>query len=238
LEAPISQAIIVANGALPFVELTRRQVAAWLDEEPGTLLVAADGGTHNALALGYRPAVVVGDLDSVEETTRQELAAQGCHFETAPARKDETDLELALRYVVERGAQGIRILGALGGRLDQTLGNILLLTLPVLDGVPTRIVEGRQTAWLVRAATDIRGAAGDTVSLIPLCGEAHGVTTDGLDYPLSDSRLPFGPGLGISNVMTGPRARVSLREGLLLAVHTAGGTALEGEPIGDNVQGG
>lgn len=224
METPALQAIVIANGALPAADVTRQQVARWLDEEPDTLLVAANGGTHNALSLGYRPALVVGDLDSVDEATRQQLAAEGCRFETAPVRKDETDLELALRYVVQRGVTRIWILGALGGRLDQTLANILLLTLPLLEGVETHIVEGHQTAWLARGETGVQGAAGDTLSLIPLGGDARGVTTDGLDYPLTGDDLPLGPSRGVSNVMTGAQAHVRVREGLLLAVHTAGGT--------------
>ena len=136
----------------------------------------------------------------------------------------ETDLEMALRYAVGRGIRRMRILGALGGRLDQTLANILLLTLPVLEQVEAHIVEGHQTAWLIRGADEVQGAAGDTLSLIALCRDARGVTTEGLEYPLVDATLPFGLSLGVSNVLTGQRASIVVREGLLLAIHTAGGT--------------
>jgi thiamine pyrophosphokinase len=224
LEGPRPHAIIIANGALPHLEVTRQRIAGLLAGEPDSLLVAADGGVHNALALGLTPSVVVGDLDSLHKTIRKQLADLGCHFETFPARKDETDLELALRYVVQQDAPQIWILGALGGRLDQTLANILLLTLPVLENIEARIIEGHQTAWLVRAEAEIQGARGDTLSLVPMGGDARGVSTDGLEYPLSDATLRFGPSLGISNVMAGATAHVTVREGLLLAVHTAGGT--------------
>jgi thiamine pyrophosphokinase len=175
--------------------------------------------------LGLTPAVVVGDLDSLTGALRQRLAAAGCLFETYPARKDETDLELALRYAVRQGAGRMWVLGALGGRLDQTLANILLLALPVLEGVEVRIIEGHQTAWLVRGESEIHGQPGDSLSLIPLGGDAHGVKTEGLEYPLDDGALPFGLSLGISNVLTGERARVTARRGTLLAVHTAGGAS-------------
>jgi thiamine pyrophosphokinase len=224
LNPRIARAIIIANGTLAQPEVSRQQVAEWLAADPATLAVAANGGVHNALVIGLKPAVVIGDMDSLDEAARKQLAAEGCRFETAPSRKDETDLELALDYTLRRGARWIRVLGALGGRLDQTLANILLLTLPSLADVDARIVEGHQTAWLVRGETELQGAKGDIVSLIPLGGEARGVTSEGLDYVLADSTLAFGPSLGISNVLTGPLGRVSVREGLLLAVHTAGGT--------------
>jgi thiamine pyrophosphokinase len=44
--------------------------------------------------------------------------------------KDETDLELALHYACTSGYREILVVGALGGRLDQTLGNLSLLTNP------------------------------------------------------------------------------------------------------------
>ena len=76
-----------------------------------------------------------------------------------------------------------------------------------------------QSAFVVRDQATISGEPGDTVSLIPLGGEVHGVTTSGLVYPLTEDTLPFGPALGVSNEMTTSQARVQVRDGLLLCVH-------------------
>lgn len=222
---PNRLAIIIANGTLPHPDRTRGRVRAWLADAPDALVIAADGGARNALTLDLTPHTIIGDLDSLDDMAHEHLKAAGVTFVSASVRKDETDLELALRHAVKHGAGRIRMLGALGGRLDQTLANILLLALPLLDGVDVRIVEGAQTAWLVKGETEIEGEAGDTLSLIPLGGEAKGVTTEGLEYPLEDATLLFGPTQGVSNVLTGPLARVNVREGLLLVVHTAGGTS-------------
>ena len=163
-------------------------------------------------------------MDSLNDEARQQLTAAGCHFEISPTRKDQTDLELALQYAIEQKATRISILGALGGRLDQTLANVLLLTLPLLNQVEARIVEGHQTAWLIRDRSTIHGNSGDTISLIPLGGDAHGVTSEGLDYPLNDATLPSGPSLGISNVLSGLQARVTVRDGMILAILTTHAT--------------
>ena len=82
-------------------------------------------------------------------------------------------------------------------------------------------MDGAQTAFVIRDEAIISGKPGDTVSLIPLGGNARGVTTAGLKYPLDDGALPFGQALGISNEMTAQRARVQVRAGLLLCVHLA-----------------
>jgi thiamine pyrophosphokinase len=58
------------------------------------------------------------------------------------------------------------------------------------------------------------------VSLFPFGDDAEGVDTDGLAYPLRGERLAVGPARGLSNVRSGPRARVALRAGRLLVVET------------------
>ncbi len=207
--------VILANGDRP-EPTTAHRLAAQAD-----LLIAADGGARHALALGLTPHVVIGDLDSLTTDQEAQLRAAGTTFIVHPPAKDETDLELALRHAAAQNADPIIVLGALGGRLDQTLANILLLTLPALTGHDVRLVEGSQTAFLIRDAATIHGQPGDTLSLIPLGGPAHGVTTDGLLYALDEGTLPFGPALGVSNVLTAPQAHVRLRDGLLLCVHLA-----------------
>jgi thiamine pyrophosphokinase len=171
------------------------------------------------LALGLTPDVVIGDMDSLGEQDQAQLRAAGTRFVVHPPAKDETDLELALLYALEQGVASITVLGALGGRLDQTLANILLLTMPDLAECDVRLADGAQTAFVVRDAAQLEGQVGDTVSLIPLCGDAQGVTTSGLLYPLADDVLPFGLGLGVSNEITATPVSVQLRQGLLLCVH-------------------
>ena len=213
------RAIIVANGALTGPEVLRARLDGWRD----ALVIAADGGGHNAVDLGLRVDVVIGDQDSLDAALREHLAEQGAQFETVPAHKDETDLELALLYAARQGVDEMVILGAVGKRLDMSLANILLLTLPELEGRPVRLWDGGQTAWLITPPGDaVRGQPGDTLSLIPLGGPAEGIRTDGLDYPLRDETLMFGPARGVSNVLCSEHAEVRLRAGILLAVHTPG----------------
>lgn len=190
--------------------------------ETAVVVIAADGGTRHLLALGRPPDVVIGDMDSLSVETEEMIRASGAATFQYPRSKDETDLELALLYAIDR-YPGIDILifGAMGGRLDQTLANILLLAHPALDGRCVRLVEGRETAWLVDHETTIDGAPGDTVSLIPLDGTVHVFATEGLRWPLREDHLDFGPARGVSNEMTADRASVRLSSGRLLCIHTS-----------------
>jgi thiamine pyrophosphokinase len=209
------RAIIIAGGRAPDDNAWQR----WVRD--GDWIVGADGGAARALSWGLIPHIVIGDMDSLPSEARAELVAQECRFAVHPRAKDETDLELALTYAVEHGAQEIVILGALGGRLDHTLANLLLMALPQLDGVPVRIADTDEEAMMVRSggAVTLEGNPGDLVSLLPLGGDVHGVTTASLAWPLDGDTLQFGLSRGVSNVMTAPTARVAVEDGFLLVVH-------------------
>ena len=211
------RAIVVAGGRPSAGEAWKRWV------RPGDLVIGADGGAAQALAWGLTPDLVIGDMDSLPDAARAGLEANGRAFIVHPRAKDETDLELALTYAVDRGFDDIIILGALGGRLDHTLANVLLLALPRLAGAQVRIVDGGQVALLARPGRPVtlHGQPGDLVSLLPLGGDASGVTTAGLAWPLDGDTLPFGASRGVSNEMTAPLARVQVEAGHLLVVHTS-----------------
>lgn len=213
-----TRALIFANGDINDGQMVQRAISF----APDSLIIAADGGARVAAHFGLSIDAVIGDMDSLSEAEIATLAAEA-EILRYPEAKNETDLELALTYAVERGARWIRILGGVGDRLDQTLSNVYLMALPILQGCDVRMVAGKQETWLIGAGThEIEGTAGDTVSLIPLTGTVRGVQTDGLHYPLRDEDLLFGPARGVSNVMNGEHASVTVRDGVLLVVHTLG----------------
>jgi len=209
--------LILANGELLNGPALKARIEAWNPD----LVIAADGGSRHASTLNIKIDLLVGDLDSIEDAQRETLRAQGTQFEHVKAEKDETDLELALMRAVEQGAAEIAVVGIVGDRLDMVLANIHLLNLDSLSSIRAEIWLGRQTAWLIRPPGDVfEGAPGDTLSLIPLKGDAIGISTTGLTYPLQGETLFFGPARGVSNVMDQENCRVDMEAGILLAVHT------------------
>jgi thiamine pyrophosphokinase len=217
------KALIFANGDTHDGEMVQRALDAAAAMPGETITIAADGGARNAAALGVRVEVVIGDMDSLSSDEQAALKADNAELLPHSPEKDETDLELALLYAVGHGAGWLRVIGGVGDRLDQTLSNVYLLALPALRGCDVRLVAGKQEAWLAFPGEHlIDGKAGDTVSLIPISGAAHGVSTHNLYYPLRDEDLLFGPARGVSNVISGDHASVRLRDGALLIVHTIG----------------
>lgn len=215
----MSHCLIFANGHANDGLMVRRT----LDAAGSPLVIAADGGARLAREFGYHIDLIVGDMDSLPAADLAAFEADGVATERHPPAKDETDLELALHAAVDRDATWIRVIGAVGGRLDQTLANIYLLGLPALQERDVRLVSGKQEVRLLRPGSyPLTGSAGDTVSLIPIGGGAQGIVTGGLHYPLADEALEFGPARGISNVMTGDTAHVMFRSGRLLLIHSLG----------------
>jgi thiamine pyrophosphokinase len=213
--------VVVASGAVAAGD------DRWLDA--ADQVIAADGGSTWLDALGRRPHRVVGDLDSTDPALVARLEAAGVPIERHPADKEATDTELALRAAVGAGATDIVVLGALGGaRFDHELANLLLLADAELDGVDARIVHGTTTARVLRDGASLRlgGGPGDLVSLLPIGGDTHGVTTAGLRWPLSGSTLRLGASRGISNEITSQPASVSLERGRLVVIESP----LEGAP--------
>lgn len=208
------RAVIFANGEVA----DRAAIAARV--HPEDWLIAADGGLRHLRALDLAPHVLIGDFDSVEPAERVALEAQGAQLVVHPTDKDQTDLELALLHAQAEGAREILVVGAFGGRLDHTLANIALLALPELRECALCLTDGRTDAALVRDSLRLHGRVGDLVSLLPIGGDALGVRTDGLRFPLRGERLALNRSRGISNELIAVEAQVSLDSGMLVCIHT------------------
>jgi len=208
------RAVIFANGDASDPNIVRHWTAQ------ADLIIAADGGTRHALSAGVLPQVVIGDLDSLADADREQLDRSGVQLIVYPTHQDYTDLELAVRYARGQQATDIVIFGALGGRWDQSLANVMLLAAPELAQVPVRLVDHALSIQVIRDCAEIAGRVGDTLSLIALTGDARGVAIEGCEYPLHDAALPFGATLGISNVFAQSTAKITVRQGLILALHT------------------
>jgi len=205
--------IIFANGEIPRLENARLLLHA------DDYIICADGGTRHALALGLRPNLVIGDMDSLDKGQWQELENAGVPIELFPRDKNETDLELALNRAIELKPKEIMIIGALGGRLDQTFGNTALLSDARLSAVDVRLDDGVEEIFFCRAQAEVQGRSGDVVSLIPWGDPVQGVQTQGLKWLLNEETLYPEKTRGISNEMTGDVASIKIESGLLLVIH-------------------
>ena len=209
----MNRIIILANGELPDLDKARSLI------QPDDYIICADGGTRHALTLDVKPNLIIGDMDSAARAALDQFRNAGVEIELFPQDKNETDLELALSHALGLNPRGIIIVAALGGRLDQTLANIALLTDLQLSTSDVKLDDGVEEILLCRSQVEIHGRSGDIVSLLPWQGEVTDVQTMNLKWQLRKETLYPDKTRGISNEMISDTASVSIGSGLLLVVH-------------------
>ena len=194
--------------------------------EGAELIVAADGGTLALEGWGVVPHAIVGDLDSLGVERAAEYAAQGVTVLPYSPEKDESDLELAIAYAIEAMADDLVLLGILGGgRFDHELANTLLMAAEAYRGREIRAVRGDVTMRALHGGNqlELAGAPGDLVTLLAVRGDAEGVRTHQLRYPLAGETLRFGAARGLSNLVVSAGASVACDRGVLLVIETRAG---------------
>ena len=206
------RAVLFANGEAGRLERLNLQASDYL--------VAVDGGLRHLTALNRTPHLLIGDLDSVDEQLLPDLEAQGVQIMRFPPAKDQTDLELAIYQVLAQGFRQLLVVAALGGRLDQTLGNLALLTSPDLEAIDVQLDDGSERIFIIRSRLDFPCEPGETVSLVPWGSTVSGITTTGLQYPLEDETLYPHQTRGISNITNTDRVVIHVGSGLLLCLDT------------------
>ena len=208
------KALILVNGELYKPDILRRRISAGVFD----LVVGVDGGARYADTLSVTLDAVIGDMDSLSDLELQSISA--LKVISYLAEKDELDLELALLYAEEQGADQIVMVGVMGGRMDMAIANIMLMTHAGLSSRRIEIWHGQETGWGIKPpGKSITGTPGDTVSLIPLGGDVSNITTQGLKYPLRDEKLSFGQVRGVSNMMDKSSADIEFSQGFLLVIH-------------------
>ena len=205
----MSKTVIFANG-----DLSTQNI----DLPNGTIVIAADGGIRHCLKMKIKPHVIIGDFDSADNDALSLVERNGAKLIQYPTDKNETDLELAINYAIEKGANNITLYGLLGGRWDMSIANILLLASPAYQAVNFRVICGNIEFFIVRGGKSltIHGNPGDTVSVIPLSPQPTGITYAGLTWSLENATLPFGSPRGVSNCLIKEKATLRLNSGVIL----------------------
>jgi len=217
----VRRAIVLAGG-----DPVEPQLRKLLPDD--ALVVAADSGVHQAERLGLHVDLVVGDLDSADPAAVERARDAGAEVFAFPAEKDATDLELAVELARDRGAEHITLAGGAGARLDHFLANVALLASPSIAGIRVDAFLGDAYVAVARggeAPIEIEGVVGSLVTLLPVDGDAGGVTTTGMQYPLQGETLRSGTSRGVSNVLVTERAAVELEAGSLLVIQPTGGVS-------------
>ena len=184
-------------------------------------VIAADAGVSVCLAAGRVPDACVGDFDSVDPADLAHAERQGAELHTHPARKDESDLDLALGLARSKGFRAVDVTAASSGRLDHTLA--ALGTLVRAAPLRARCVEPDFIAHVVdadaHASLHLTCAPGTILSVFAVGGDAV-VSARGVSYPLDRTTLAPLSSLGLSNVAAASAQTFQVARGRVLVIRS------------------
>lgn len=203
--------------------------------------IYCDAGLKHQEALGVWPNLIIGDFDSYSkaEMERKYQEIKNAHEDSLnqnqkqaqaaarkppelivlPCEKDDTDTVFAVKEGMRRGFSEFLLLGAIGQRLDHTLGNVSILLMLDKAGRCGMIVDDYSEMSLVGQASAYIDGSFSYFSVLNISGKAEGVTIEGAKYPLKDAVISCDYQYGVSNeVLAGERAVVSVADGRLLLI--------------------
>ena len=207
------KAVIVSGGKFENSEFYREILR-------GKYIICADGGIYLLQKLNIKPDMFLGDFDSCnfDEIEKSGFLDECKDIKKFKIEKNATDTHIAVDFAVEKGFRDITLIGALGGRIDHSLANIMLLKYMLEKGVKGPVLNEKNKVFLPDKSIKIPPEHGRRLSLVPLTENVCGVTLKGLKYPLCDFTLTMGDSIGISNEFTDTDAEIIFEKGLLLVI--------------------
>ncbi len=183
-------------------------------------VICADGGIRHIRKLDRIPDIILGDLDSVSSEDIEYIKLKNIETMKFPTVKDETDTELAVKFLIERGCTSIYFLGATGNRLDHTLANVFLLNSLLEKDIQGKIVDDKNEIYLIDDFLELENTANSYVSIIPISQTGIELSISGFFYNLNDVFIQFGSTQGISNEIIEKKANIKIHSGKALIIQS------------------
>lgn len=177
-------------------------------------VIACDRGYENALKMGLKPDLVIGDFDSCGKAVED-----GIQIQKLSPIKDDTDTISAVKYALKEGYKNITVCCAFGGRFDHSYANVQTALYILEHGVrPVICGSGTELYAIHNGSIRISKKEGCYLSVFSASDKCEGVSISGTAYELSDAALTNSYPLGVSNEWTADEAQISVKSGTLVVV--------------------
>ncbi len=200
------KALLICGGPMTDVDYIKPYTGGF------DVIIAVDAGYKHCQSLKLTPHILIGDFDSIGQKTLAEVQKTGIPIQAFPPKKDKTDTHIAIDYALQKGCTEMRILGALGKRMDHTLSNMSLLMYMAESGCRGELLDEYNRVFYLNREMTFRERQGQTLSVVPIT-DLEGLFISGVAYPLHDQKVPFASSLCVSNKITEPVAQVKLLSG-------------------------
>lgn len=176
-------------------------------------IICADGGIDAAAKAGVMPDLIVGDLDSAENTD----SFPNVETIVLETTKDDTDTMHCAEIAVEKGFKHFLFLGCTGGRTDHALANLSVLVYLAENDADGIISDNYNDICLLKNGVNVVNTSpGTTVSVMPFGCECAVLSYKGLVYPLDHGMVKLSYPYTISNVTADSHAIIELHSGIAL----------------------
>ena len=146
------------------------------------MIIAVDGAANTLIDNGIIPNVAVGDFDSIDSSSKDNIATI-VHMEN----QNKTDLEKTLDWCIDHNYLCLSIFGISGKSEDHFLGNFFIIN-EYADSIDCIIYTDYSTITPCIGKTTFKSFDGETVSIVSFEQE-NKVTSTNLEYPLDAYKL-------------------------------------------------
>lgn len=213
----MQQVNVLVGGPAEFLpENVFARTGQWLGVDKGAVALVR----HHC-----RMVAAIGDFDTAGRMgwAVEQVTPWANTLVQAPPEKDDTDTELALRWLATTMPQAaITVYGATGGRLDHLLANILFPLRPELRQLAPHVtLRDRQNVvqfYLPGTHKLVPENQMNYLAVIPLM-PVMGLTLRGLKYPLTEARFTTARAL-VSNEFNAATAQMSFTQGVVCVIQS------------------
>lgn len=216
------QVLIISGGSID-----TKYALAFLSKRTYDYVIAVDKGALFCWENGIRPDLLTGDFDTLSPEILKNWEEKGIPVRRFRPEKDDADIEIALEeakefLMAQTENRMITILGGTGTRLDHMLGTIYAMA-GLGPDFPCELVDAHNRIQLLWPGTYVKErqqCAGPYISLLPIGGDATGITLQGFKYPLHLHTMTCANTLGVSNELTEEQGIISFQTGILACFET------------------
>ncbi len=201
--------IIIANGDSP-----KRGIVKYLLKNGVEIIIAADGGANSAYKLGLVPNYIIGDFDSIKPIVKEYFSDKSEIIKYN--RQDDTDVEKALKFAIEKRFETVYLLGGTGDRMDHSICN-LGIVLKYYDRIRIILLHGRTILHPYSKDVTLSTIPNETISLYAF-NNITTITSEGLKYPLRNTTLCFGDSESTSNMALGNEVELKIKDGIIFVI--------------------
>lgn len=203
----MKRCVIVGGADIENYEAVRQKISK------DDYFIYCDSGLKHKNKLGFEPSLIVGDFDSYENPNIDTETI------VLPCEKDDTDTYFAVKEAVRRGFDDFLLIGAVGGRLDHTLGNISILLYLFAEGKRAELIDDYSEMQIVSNETVFVDSSYSYFSLLNISGESEGITVKNAKYPLENATITCEYQYGISNEPLPEKiSEITVKKGKMLLI--------------------